>query len=323
MAEEPGGDVTIQRNYYKEAIFGGHQTEEEFTAEREKFAELIFNECGVGLDDARDLYDTRKMLSSLEATYAGGKMLTRDDFLLALTLGKKLLRYEDREGVIPFLVRTRKKYPELSAIQHHPRFSLIEIILQRFVDSEEMTRHENIGSLEDVAQDVRAAIDFCLVVHHWNTEYYRRFPSVGTLFATDAPDQKKDRVLDQANYLAWWRGLPYELCQALVEFRLPDHLDELTRSRYLGELSAMSIEELFDESYFQHRKRPPAVPHVRERPPRKQPADQLLRMLVGEYGGESGVREIKDKALANTYPLMHFKNSQLERLREIFEPEEE
>lgn len=323
MTSEPGGDPPIQRNYYKESLFGGHQTEEEYTAEREQFAECMFSECGVEREGARDLYDTRKMLSSLEVTYAGGKMLTRDDFLLALTLGKKLLRHEDREGVIPFLVRTRKKHPELSAIQHHPRFSLIEIILQRFLDTEEMTRHEDIGSPEDGAQDVRAAIDFCLVVHHWNTEYYRRFPSVGTLFVADAPDQKKDRVLDQANYLAWWRGLPYELSQALVEFRLLDHLDERTRSRYLEELSAMSLEELFDESYFQHRKRAPAVPHMRERPPRKQPADQLLRMLVGEYGSEQGMQEIKDNALANTYSLMHFNNLQLERLRELFDPAEE
>lgn len=317
------GSDKIQRNFYKEVLFGSRQTEQEYSEERGRFAQLLSSECGVAYEDACDMYDTRKTLSLMEAKYAGGALLTRDDFLLTLSLGRKLLGYENIDGVIPFIVRNRKKHPDFSAIQHHPRYSLLEIISQRFIDTEEMMLHEQVGLEHEAATDVQDILDFCIAVHNWNTDYYRQFPAVGVIFSKEISDEKKFRAGEQANYLAWWRGLPYEICQTLMEFRLLDTLGENTRSDYLKKLCEMGLEELFDESYFEHRKRPPEVPRIAERPPRVQPAEQLLRMLVGEYGREPVMEEIKSQVFSNTFSTLNFIDIQLAQLKEIFSPSEE
>ena len=186
-----------------------------------------------------------------------------------------------------------------------------------------MSLHEDIGTDEEAAQDVGAILSFCLTVHKWNTKYYSEHPSVGVLFSQENSEEKRYRVGEQANYLAWWRGLPYEICQMLIEFGLLDKLDENIRSRYLWELCAMAIEELFDTSYFQHYQKPPGVPRILEYPPRRQPAEQLLRMLVGVCGDQPAMENIKNLALSNNFPAIHFTDAQQEVVRKIFISSEE
>lgn len=320
MTEEvqPTGDQG--QKYYKVELFGSSQSEKEYNEERARFSALLKVECDISPVEGIEIYDTRKTLMALAVKYAGGKAVPHDEYVTILSLGKKMLQHENKEGFIPFVVRNRKKH-EFSAIMQYPHSYLTELVLQRFIDTEEMARHEEPVLGEGVAGDAQAALDFCLDVHAWNTEYYRRFPSVGVLFSEEVAEAKRFRVGEQANYLVWWRGLPYEISQLLIEFKVLDSLDDSRRDEYLGKLFAMGLEELFDESYFGYETKPPAIPRYLEFPPRLLYGEGILSMLGSQYTDNLVVQATQKKALANEY--QQYSQKQLAWLQRIFSGPEE
>lgn len=318
MAEEPGPHFTsTHREQYLRLI----RNEQEYASERDRFAELIGDECGTSAEDAFEMYDTRKVITALWIKDAEGKQLTRDDFILALSLGRSLLKQDDREGIIPFIVRTRKKYRDMTVLRNHPHSSLVDVISRRFIDIEEMEEEEADRLRGEISDDVCSALDFCLEIHKINTDYYRRFPSVGVIFSETTPDKKRFRAGEQANYLTSWRGLPYEISGYLLDMGILQFIDDGKRDYYLKSLIQMGVEELFDQGYFQYPGRPPHIPRTMEFIPRTGPAEQLLHIIALACERDPAVIQFREKIAANDY--QQFSPSQLHTLRSIFSGGEE
>lgn len=318
---EPTEPTSLSSAQYKEVLFGALQSEQEYAEERNRFANLFVEgtEGAVSFAMGEEMYDTRKILTSMEARYAGGKQVPRKDYQTVLTLGSTLLLQENAKGFIPVLIRA-KETSDIVALKHHPRWYLKDLILQRFMNEEEFVPHTNLGPPDDVARDLHAAINFCLAIHSWNTQYYNRYPSVGVLFSEDSPGRKKFRAGEQANHLVWWRGLPFEICTPLLELGFLDMLDDDTRGPCLEKIIEMCIGELFDESYFGQAMDPPRIPRYAEPPPRRDFAEQLLSMVIGIYGKDLAVVQARDRYLENEN--QQYSEPQMHRLENIFFGEE-
>jgi|GEM_PF-5675103 len=321
MTQETSADGNILPENYVEARFGADENEQKQKEEREAFAELIFSGCGISKELANEMYDTRKMLIDLAVKETKGELLTHSELLLTLSLGKKMLHHDHQEGVIPFIARIRNVRKDLSVIRNHLHESLVDLVLQRFRDVDEMDEGEVAPIKHEVEEEVTATLDFCLEAHRLNTEYYRRFPSVGVIFSQDAKDDKKFRVGEQANYLTSWRGLPYLISASLVALEMLNYLSQERRSHYLGELCSMSLEELFDRNYLGYPVDPPHIPRYMERIQRTGSADQLLRSIVLVYGGDPAIVDARKGVEENEY--QQFSQSQMAILKKIFSGEED
>ncbi|MEK7122632.1 MAG: hypothetical protein AAB855_02125 [Patescibacteria group bacterium] len=321
MAGEPQPEASAQSKY-KEVLFGALQSELEYYEERNRFALLVQDgtQGTVPFHLGEEMYDTRKVLMSMEARYAGGRQISHEDYKTILTLADAILRQENSEGFIPFAIRVRES-SDILALTHHPRWYLQDLLLQRFINEEELESHKDLGVPSELLQDVTGVVDFCLKTHKWNTQYYHKYPSVGVLFSEDASKKKKFRAGEQANYLSWWRGMPFEISALLLECGIFDMIDDSSRGAFLARLAEMSAEELFDESYFGYPARPPHIPRYMEYLPRTGPAEQLLRMITGVYAGEPEIVKLKERLLANEY--QQYSPAQLARLRQILSGEED
>src|SRR3989338_4353548 len=105
---------------YKAVLFGALQSEQEYNEERERFARLVHEgtEGAVSFSLGEEMYDTRRILTSMEARYAGGKQVSHEEYQTVLALGKKLVAQENTEGFIPFLIRA-KETSDIVALRHH------------------------------------------------------------------------------------------------------------------------------------------------------------------------------------------------------------
>jgi|GEM_PF-4127833 len=290
--------------------------------ERQKVEQTSFEEAITGLEDerfgrvssesAQHLYATRLALTTL---YEQGA-IPSDMFFAYLSLGHDLMDQEGRKGIIPAIVHLKRIEGAIPRVLlYSPDFFFTDPVIDYLLDHQPSKRTKGGG--KKYISAVEQTLLFANSIYEWNTAYLRKNQDVGVIDPQVRIESKGKQTREikrqkairgpEANYLVYWRGVPFKLYQELTSNRILDWLPSGTRRKALHRIIVEQQHELLYGGYYN--------PDLLEKIPRKGDAMAVLRSVKEEYGTasetdpairenvNSELRELLRELTDNDYPL--------------------
>lgn len=267
----------------------------------------------ISSESAQQLYATRLALTTLYETGS----IHQKDFSAYLSLGYDLMDQEGKMGIIPGIVHLKKIEGAIPrTMLYSPDFFFTDPILDYLIEHQPVEGAANAESSRYAAA-VREVLLFAHSVYEWNTAYLRKNQLVGTIDpevriasqGRETRDMKQQKEIrgPEANYLAFWRGIPFTLYREMCDNRILDWLKPHSKRSAIHHIIVEQQHELLYGGYFN--------PDLLEKIPRKGAAVSVLQSVKEQYGTASEtnpairenvnteLRRLLQELTDNDYPL--------------------